>query len=789
MPTTPFDPNSPASQQQTIDNSTNPSQQNYSSNNQQNYQQNNQQGYPQYNQQGYPENNQQNYPLGTRSQGNLNGTAPNGLETYPVPRQQPPTDFQRLAQQTLGKPIPIFGHTLFEKPQAYAALNDAQATADYVVSTGDEVLVHVWGPVQIDSRLTVDRSGNIYIPRVGEVHVAGYKYQDLDSHIREAIGQIFHNVNIAVDLGRLRSIQIFITGMATYPGTLVLSSQSTLINAIFASGGPASMGSYRHIQLRRNGTVVSELDLYDLIQHGDKSKDVRLLPGDVIYIPPVGPQVAIGGSVKDPAIYELLQGSTLKEALQMAGGTLNTADEATVKLERIVDHDHRSALELVLSREENFAIKDGDVISVRNISPRFDQTVTIRGNLLNPGRFAWHPGMKLSEIIPNKESLLTANYWQARNAEGNPVPFQLPFQSSVQTQTPGETALNSPQNTPQNTPQTRTATLSSGAVSTNATTATDVQLPAPGINWSYALIERTNMSTLQNELVPFNLGKLVLDHDSSEDRELQPGDVVTIFSQADILVPVNEQTRFVRLEGEIQHAGYYAIEPGDTLQTLLTRAGGVTTRAYLYATQLVRPSEQQKQQQQLDQYIRKLSMENQKSAANLALNSGATVASAQGTITSLQSQLIQQLQTERATGKVSLNIQPSATNVADVPAMLMENGDIVTVPSIGSTVNIIGSVYNPSLYEYAAGKNVKYYLAEAGGPDRDSDSRHMFIIRANGSVVSKQQMTSRFEKLHLLPGDALVVPAKTYTLSKLKVFLDSLTAYGQVGLIAAAALK
>jgi protein involved in polysaccharide export with SLBB domain len=745
-------------------------------------------------------NNQQTNIQTNRDQFDQNNTriAPPVPATVLPPPE--PTDFQRLAQQTLGRPIPIFGHTLFENPQTYSALNDAQATADYVISTGDEILVHVWGPIQIDSRLVVDRAGNIYIPRVGEVHVAGYTYQNLDAHVREAIGQVFHNVNIAVDLGHLRSIQIFITGMAVRPGTLVVSSQSTLINAIFASGGPAPMGSYRHIQLRRGSAIVTDLDLYDLIIRGDKSKDVRLLPGDVIYIPPVGSQIAVGGSVKEPAIYEVLQGSTLKDALQMAGGTLNTADTTIIKLERIVDHDHRDALELTLPKDDAFPLKDGDLIAVRSISPRFDQTITIRGNLLNPGRFAWHPGMKLSEIIPNKESLLTANYWQARNVEGNPRPFQTPFQlpnqnpaqflNQVPNQTPAQAQNQTPNQIPNQTyPQTAMATAPDGLQAATVITTTQVQLPAPEINWSYALIERTNTATLKNELIPFNLGKLVLEHAPSEDLELQPGDIVTIFSHADIQVPVNQQTRFVRVDGEIVHAGFYIIEPGDTLQSVLTRAGGVTSRGYLYATELIRPSEQAKQQQQLDQYIRKLSQESQKSAANLALNSGSTASSAQGTIANLQGQLILQLQTERASGRVSLNIPPSATSVSDVPPMLLENGDVVSVPSVGSTVNIIGSVYNPSLYQYADSKNVKYYLQLAGGADRDADPRHMFIIRANGSVVSKQQDNGRFDKLRLLPGDALVVPAKLYSVSKMKVLLDSLTAYGQIGLLAAVALK
>ena len=181
-------------------------------------------------------------------------------------------------------------------------------TPDYVVGPGDELQVQLWGQVTLNGRFMVDRTGNIYIPQVGPLHVAGLKFSQLQDSMKTQIGRVFRNFDLNVNMGQLRSIQVFVVGQARLPGNYTISSLSTLVNALFVTGGPTPQGSLRHIQLKRAGKLLVDFDLYDLLLHGDKSKDLQLLPGDVIYIPAVGPQVAVTGSVNEPGIYELQVG-------------------------------------------------------------------------------------------------------------------------------------------------------------------------------------------------------------------------------------------------------------------------------------------------------------------------------------------------------------------------------------------------------------------------------------------------------------------------------------------------
>ena len=255
-----------------------------------------------------------------------------GPRRRPRPSEAPPqpaTEFQRFAASSVGEVLPIFGASLFEHvPTTFAPLDRAPVTADYVVGPGDEILLRAWGQVNLDLGLTVDRVGAVFIPQVGNVAVAGLQFQQLPGFSAGETGARLSNFDINVNMGQLRSVEIFVVGQVRRPGTYTVSSLSTLVNALFASGGPSAQGSMRHIQLKRQGQVVTEFDLYDLLLKGDKSKDARLLPGDVVYVPPSGPQIAVAGSVKNPAIYELNGEKTAGEIFQLAGGLSAVADGA-----------------------------------------------------------------------------------------------------------------------------------------------------------------------------------------------------------------------------------------------------------------------------------------------------------------------------------------------------------------------------------------------------------------------------------------------------------------------------
>lgn len=323
------------------------------------------------------------------------------------------------------------------------------------------------------------------------------------------------------------------------------------------------------------------------------------------------------------------------------------------------------------------------------------------------------------------------------------------------------------------------------------TTKNDVKLLSPEIDWNYAVIERTDAVTLKTSLIPFNLGKLVLEHDPSQDLVLQPGDVVTIFSQADIRVPLAQQTKFIRLEGEFTNAGIYSVMPGETLRQVVMRAGGLSPEAYLYGSEFTRESTRVLQQQRIDEYVQTLELQTQRgvlSGATTAV-SAQDIASSQAALVSSR-ELLARLHQLRATGRIVLQVKPDSAGIDSLPDLSIEDGDIFTVPPKPATVNVVGSVYDQNSFMFAQKRRVGDYLKMAGGPNRDADKKHIFIIRADGSVVSRETSSglwgNTFESAGMSPGDTIIVPEKTFRPSGLRGFLEWSQLFSQLALGAAA---
>ena len=334
-----------------------------------------------------------------------------------------------------------------------------------------------------------------------------------------------------------------------------------------------------------------------------------------------------------------------------------------------------------------------------------------------------------------------------------------------------------------------------GSVSTRvprATQRTEIRLLAPEIDWDYAVIERLDKDTLKTTLVPFDLGKLVLQHDISQDLELQPGDVVSIFSEGDIRVPIAEQTKLVRLDGEFVHAGVYTVQPGETLRHLMERAGGITPNAYLYGSEFTRESTRAVQQARIDEYVQSLGMRIQR--GNLALAASA-VTSPQDLASGASAQnserdLLASLRQVRATGRIVLQFKPESHGLDTIPDISLEDGDRFIVPHVPEMVNVVGAVYDQNSFLFAPDRRVATYLRMAGGPNRDADRSHEFLIRADGEVVSNESSKglwgSEFHTLRVNPGDTIVVPEKTFKPSALRGVLDWSQLFSQFALGAAA---
>jgi protein involved in polysaccharide export with SLBB domain len=713
----------------------------------------------------------------------------------------PPTEFQSVIQNSTGRVLPIYGFQLFRNtPSTFAPLDRVPVPLDYVIGPGDELLIQVWGQVTLNSHFTVDRAGNIYVPQVGTVRVAGLPFAQLQSYLKAQMSRVFRNFDLNVNLGQLRSIQIFVVGQARRPGSYTVSSLSTLVDALFVTGGPTPQGSLRHIQLKRSGNVVVDFDLYDLLERGDKSKDAPLLPGDVIYIPPTGSQVAVAGSVNAPAIYELKSeaDSTVAEALALAAGPTNVASETRARLEHVDAHSMRSVTDLTLDQSGlSTVLRDGDILELSAVTDRFRNGVTLRGNVANPGHYVWKPGMRVGDLFPDKDALITRDYWLRRGRLGEPVLTYTPLSDGV---SPNEEQAQGQQGVPTAASQTMGPGLSSRSTaavavvggSTDIRPRNDVALSAPDIDWSYAVIERQDGNSLTTSLLPFNLGRLVLDGDNSQNIELKPSDVITIFSKADIRVPQAQQTRFVRLEGEFVSSGVYSVLPGETLEQLVTRAGGLTPDAYLYGSEFTRESTRRIQQQRLNEYVDQISLKTGINAANAAgRNVSAIDTAATAALQSQNQNIISSLRQARASGRIVLNFEPETKAATQLPALSLENGDVFIVPHRPSTVSVAGAVYNPNAFLFEPGRRVSYYLGLAGGPNRDADRKRAYVIRADGSVISKQQISSlrrnAFDSLPVYPGDAVIVPLNLNKGATLRNVVDIAQIFGQFGIALAAA--
>ena len=803
-----------------------------------------------------------------------------GQNGYVYEPPVPLTPYQRLVASSIGKVLPIYGSTLFSNvPATFAPVDRVPVTPEYLIGPGDELLVRLWGQVTLDGHFTVDRSGNVYLPQVGAIRVAGIPFEKLTDYLRAQIGRTFRNFDINVNIGQLRSIQIFIVGEAKRPGSYTVSSLSTLVNALFASGGPGPMGSMRDIQVKRNGEAVVTFDFYDLLLKGDKSKDVQLVSGDVIYIPPVGPMVAVAGSVDVPALYELKKESTVSELLRLSGGLSTLAQDKQIRIERLKLHDSRSVVDVKLDAAGLATeLHDGDIIEVSPIIDRFKDSVTLRGNVAEPRRFAWFPGMRVRDIIPDKDALLTRDYWLQRNRLGLPIldstpavrlyapdaptaqyngagispvsPIVLPSltysqrlaaaqdsdanvyginpkqplgrsdnsttplstyvgddlnstQSDVQSSLPsgdnGNNARSSNNSRPGalGTGDTRNDTDSSSATGSSvsaAVTGTSQRFPAknavvlnaPEVDWAYAVIQRLNRNDLSSQLIPFNLGKVVLDGNATDNLELEAGDVVTIFSKSDIRVPQSQQTKYVRLEGEFSASGTYSVAPGETLRQLVTRAGGLTSGAYLYGSQFTRESARVIQQQRLNDYAADLDRRIKLAEANAANNAISPQDDVQD-VAALQNArtVAQRLRQLKSTGRIILDMGADSKTVADIPDLPLEDGDVFIVPQMPLTVDVFGAVYNQTSFLYNPQKRVGDYLHQAGGGTRTADNGRSYIVRADGAIVSRQYSSGilgRFDSTRLNPGDAVVVPEQVDKRPLLRNLVDIATIFGQFGL-------
>ncbi|WP_229519452.1 polysaccharide biosynthesis/export family protein [Massilia rhizosphaerae] len=649
-----------------------------------------------------------------------------------------PSEFQKFIAENTGKLLPIFGAEFFANaPSTFAPISNAPVPSDYPLGPGDELMIRGWGTIDVDYRATIDRNGTISIPTIGNVPLAGVKAGDAQNVIRAAIARLYKGVTVNVTFGQLRAITVYVVGEANRPGTYTVSSLSTLVTALFSSGGPNANGSMRHVEVKRGGKAVAELDLYSFIAKGDKSADIKLQDGDTIYIPPAGGFVALVGKVNSPAVFELKNtGETIESLLDFAGGLPIVADPRRAFLERIDPNSShpRTVEEFALNADGlKRVLKNGDVLNVVSITPDFSNAVVLRGNVDQPVRAPFKSGMRVSDLIPSKEYLLTRNSVKRQN-------------NAIVT---GENEKDTRE---------RADTIASrigGLVDE--------------INWDYAVIERVNRSDLKVQLIPFNLGNVFTNPNGPDNIQLQPGDTVTIFSQNDVAVPMAKRQVFVRVEGEVNVPGVYQMTRSDTLQTLLAKAGGPTSSAYMFGTAFYREEVRKEQEANLkraaDRFEAQIRSAESTQAANLRGMSQTDAAAATAQFDAeraIAEERIARFRKLQPTGRIAFGLDPNDNSFAHLPQMSLQNGDRLVVPPRPAFVNVFGAVNAEASPLWKPNTRVNDYLTIAGVSD-DADMDNIFVLRVDGTVVSAQSQGWFFGKIggvEIMPGDTIVVPEK-----------------------------
>ena len=474
------------------------------------------------------------------------------------------------------------------------------------------------------------------------------------------------------------------------------------------------------------------------------------------------------------------------------------------------------------------------MVTVYGLTPRFDNAISLRGNVAQPGRFPWREGLRIRDIIPNKDALLSRDYLLQRNQvvglddnvarilqqqgvtgtqlsiddlsqkrkpvgeenatigdtirrmqmESEAVKFLDPNQVSGTAQAARQRDATRVQETVREEPK-----LGSGKPE-SLRLVNQIRPSQLEVNWDYAVIERLNREDVSTTLVPFNLG-LAIGGDATQNLLLQPGDVVTIFSKEDLHIPAARKTKYIRFEGEFANAGVYQVGPGETLRQLVIRVGGFSPNAYLFGAQFTRESTRIDQQRNLDEAVSRLERDIQRYSIVRSQNvTTAEDAAALGQQAENQRQLIIRLRQVRATGRIVLEV-PEAGNLKDLPDLPLEDADRFYVPSPPSMVSVLGSVYSQNSFIYKPEKRVADYLAQAGGPTRYADEGSIYVLRADGSVVSKRQtgfFVGSFTGVPLMPGDSIVVPEELDRTTIMRGLRDIAQIFYQFGL-GAAALK
>ncbi|MBK1872202.1 SLBB domain-containing protein [Marinobacter sp. 1-3A] len=724
-----------------------------------------------------------------------------------------------------------YGYDLFAgNPTTFAPVTEIPVPSEYTLGPGDVLRVQLWGKENRNLELPVSRDGSVSFPDSGPLSVAGLSFNEAREQIRNKVTEQYIGVQASVSLGELRSVRVFVLGEARNPGSYTVSSLSTLTNALFVSGGIRTTGSLRNIQHKRNGKLVGTLDLYDLLLKGDSSADNRIQPGDVIFIPPVGKRVGIGGEVYRPALYELKNETRLAELVQIAGGLTPQAYPQRVNIIRTNSDFLRVIAEADYTQPQgrNAQVQAGDSITIPSISDITGQYVEIRGAATRAGKFAWIPGMRVSSIIkdldadlvpaadkryaaivrtnPNTDavSVLNLRLREAITQPGSEYDLQLEEKDKILVFSDagkisgGEgggnytreslfapvlqrlTAQAKP-GAPQQTIRISGPVRYPGEYPLPATrSVADAIFVAGGLKDAASLqqAEVARYTTDENgigqtQIINLNLaeamaGKSIL--------KLHSRDTILIKS-----IPQFAQTRTVTLSGEVRYPGQYTYRDGETLKDVLIRAGGLTDNAFPRGAVFTREKLRQLEARRLREAEERL----QGDLLGVQLEGDNFGGQNAERVRQVES-LLDDVQNSRPVGRMVIDLA-SVLSDEKYQSIRLQDGDALTIPTIPQAVSVFGEVQFPTSHLHEPSLTVDDYLERSGGPTRQADESRVYVVKADGSVMLPEKSAwfgGRSQQLQ--PGDTVIMPIDVDRLNQLELWTNVSQIVYQMALGAAA---
>lgn len=690
--------------------------------------------------------------------------------------------------------LEIFGHDIFSnsRPSTFAPAGNISVPSNYVINSEDEIIILIWGRLNEEYKLKVERNGTINIPRLGPVHVAGLPFSEMKNNILSRISQI-EGVNASVSVGTMRTIGVYVVGEVKSPGFYTLSALSNVTNALFAAGGPNKNGSLRNIQLKREKKLITKIDFYDFLLNGNDKSGFRLQAGDVIHVPIIKKMVAVTGNVRRSALYEIKGGETLDEVLSLAGGITPAAWTNSIQIDRFVDNKNQVVIDIdtVEKTIPSISIEDGDVVKIYPILNKNENAVYLTGNVVRPGKYEYKGSMRLTDLILDYTGLLPETYldyaviirqdpprylnriltFNLKDALDNPTSENDPplqerdqiiiyhldyFEPDRSVEIDGSVTTAGKYKLLENM-KIRDLILQAGGLRDDASS-TKGELYRRQVNE-----DRDLVSTVKIEFCV----SCALDNNADHNIELKRLDRVYIRSKLGW-----EKERKIKLEGQFKYPGTYVLFEEETLGDLIERAGGFRKNAYVDAAVLTRKSVRELEQKRVREYSMQLENDLLEISSQMAYNENSQEAQA---LLEQQMALKKNLLDLKTFGRVVIDL----TDKVKYDNFTLEDGDSLFVPRKLNTVSVIGEVYNPSTFQFdESEKVVSHFIEAAGGVKNTADVRHIYIIKANGSIITNKK--EKIRRAVLEPGDAVVVPQKIKYANPHKIFVDTVDAIFKV---------